>query len=340
MKRAVDSLATVGGHPAGGLALLGPECQSSPMDQQPPAGGATGSRPHPAFALGPWEPVADGVWVAVAEPEAVNLGLVVGTTGALLVDTGSSPAQGRAVRASVAAVTRQPLVAVVVTHAHHDHAFGLAAFDDLNTLGHESLPAVLAGPAAGARAADLGFDPAELRPPRREIAVAVAVDLGGRRVEVAHLGAGHTEGDLVVVVPDADLLFVGDLVESAPASAETTRAETTRSEAAPWWGPDSLPHAWGSTLDGVIGLMTATTRAVPGHGEPVDREFVFGTRGRVAAVSGEIIHLVETGVAEADALATGSWPYPDAHVAEAIAPGYAALAGRGVKGTRPTLPLA
>lgn len=300
------------------------------MDQQPPAGGATGSGPSPAFALGPWEPVADGVWVAVAEPDGVNLGLVVGTTGALLVDTGSSPAQGRAVRASVAAVTDRPLVAVVVTHAHHDHAFGLAAFDDLDTLGHESLPAVLAAGPARERAVALGFDPTTLRPPHREIAVAVALDLGGRRVEVAHLGSGHTEGDLVVVVPDADLLFVGDLVESAPSLVE----------AAPWWGPDSLPHAWGSTLDGVIGLMTATSRAVPGHGEPVDREFVFGTRGRVAAVSGEILHLVETGVAEADALAAGSWPYPDDHVADAIAPGYAALAGRGLKGTRPTLPLA
>ena len=153
-------------------------------------------------------------------------------------------------------------------------------------------------------------------PPARGIAVAVAVDLGGRRVEVAHLGPGHTEGDLVVVVPDADLLFVGDLVESAP----------TPETGAPWWGPDSVPHAWGATLDGVIGLMTGTTRAVPGHGEPVDREFVFGTRGRVAAVSGELTHLVETGVAEADALARGSWPYPAEHVAGGVAPGYAALA--------------
>jgi glyoxylase-like metal-dependent hydrolase (beta-lactamase superfamily II) len=116
-------------------------------------------------------------------------------------------------------------------------------------------------------------------------------------VEIAHLGSGHTEGDLVVVVPDADLLFVGDLVESSP----------TPDTGAPWWGPDSVPHAWGATLDGVIGLMTGTTRAVPGHGDVVDREFVFGTRGRVAAVSGELTRLVESGVAESDALASGSW---------------------------------
>jgi hypothetical protein len=41
-------------------------------------------------------------------------------------------------------------------------------------------------------------------------------------------------------------------------------------------------------LDAVIGLMKATTIAVPGHGEPVDREFVFEQRGRIAAHAAEM----------------------------------------------------
>lgn len=56
------------------------------------------------YSLGPFVPVADRVHVAVAEPEGVNVGLVVGSTGALLVDTGSSPEQGRAIRAAAEAV--------------------------------------------------------------------------------------------------------------------------------------------------------------------------------------------------------------------------------------------
>ena len=74
------------------------------------------------------------------------------------------------------------------------------------------------------------------------------------------------------MVPDADVLFAGDLIESA---------------GPPSFGPDSVPDEWPATLDAVIGLMTAATLAVPGHGEPVDREFVFEQRGRIAAQAAE-----------------------------------------------------
>ncbi|HEY5821072.1 MAG TPA: MBL fold metallo-hydrolase [Propionibacteriaceae bacterium] len=228
----------------------------------------TSTEPGVEFALGAWREVAPGVHVAIAEPETVNLGLIVGSERVLLVDTGSSPTQGAAVRSSITAVTDLPLAAVVVTHWHFDHAYGLAAFADVLTIGHESVRPRLTSPEAAAEAVRLGFDAAELVPPSREIVVATSLDLGGRRVEIAHLGEGHTEGDLIVVVPDADLLFAGDLIESA---------------GPPSFGSDSVPGAWAGTLDGLIGLMTGGSTLVPGHGEPVDREFVFEQRGRIAA---------------------------------------------------------
>lgn len=243
----------------------------------------------------------------VAEPDTVNLVVVAGAAGAAVVDTGSSSAQGAELRTAVSAVTAAPLVAAVVTHAHADHLGGLGAFADLPTYGHESLGAAAHGAVR----------------PSREVAVAVALDLGGRRVEVAHLGRGHTAGDLVVVVPDADLVLAGDLLESA---------------GAPWYGEDSFPHEWPATLDSLLGLMTAGTRAVPGHGDAVDREFVFEARGRVAAVSGEIRRLAESGTPVAEALERGSWAYPAEHVAAGIGPGYVQL-GAPVGGRR-TLPLA
>ena len=218
--------------------------------------------------LGPWREVRSGVYVAVAQPESVNVGLIVGKDRALLIDTGSTPAQGGAIRASIAEITDHPLAAVVVTHWHYDHAFGLAAFSDLPRIAHESVHTRLSSAEAVADAQRLGVDPDDLSQPTRNIAVATAIDLGDRRVEIAHLGRGHTDGDLVVVIPDADLLFAGDLIESA---------------GPPSFGPDSVPDEWRATVYCVIGLMTARTLAIPGHGKPVDREFVFEQRGRIAA---------------------------------------------------------
>jgi glyoxylase-like metal-dependent hydrolase (beta-lactamase superfamily II) len=237
------------------------------------AGMEPDSEPKPTFVVGPWRELAAGVHLATAEPESVNIGLVVGTESALLVDTGSSPAQGRVIRESLSSVTDRPLAAVVVTHWHYDHCFGLAAFAGILTIGHESVRARLGSSEAATQAARLGVATAELAAPEREIVVATAVDIGGRRVEIAHLGRGHTDGDLVVVVPDADLLFAGDLIESA---------------GPPSFGPDSVPAEWAGTLDGLIGLMTEATQAVPGHGAPVEREFVFEQRGRIAARAAEL----------------------------------------------------
>jgi len=245
------------------LALAQTECQSSVMTEPP-----SDVESAPGFALGPWHEVRSGVYVAVAEPESVNLGLIVGSERSLLVDTGSSPDQGRALRESLTAVTDKPVAAVVLTHWHFDHAFGLAAFPEIPRVAHESVRVRLGSREAAAEAERLGVAHGQLGQPDVEIAVATAIDLGDRRAEIAHVGRGHTDGDLVIVVPDADLLFVGDLIESA---------------GSPSFGSDSVPEEWPATLDGVIGMMTSTTLAIPGHGEPVDREFVFSQRGRIAA---------------------------------------------------------
>lgn len=296
------------------MALGQTECQSIAV-----------STPSSAAELGDWREIADGVHRLVAEPASVNLSLVVGSDAAVVVDAGSSPAQGRALRAAVASLTDRPLAAVVATHWHFDHAFGLAGFDGVQTVAHESVRTRLASAEAAEEAIRLGFSAAELVAPTRELALAAAFDLGGgRRVEVAHLGRGHTDGDLLVVVPDADLVFAGDLIESA---------------GPPSYGPDSFAHEWAATLDGLIGLMTSTTRAVPGHGEPVDREFVFGQRGRIAAVSGEITRLAGLGVSVEEAESRGDWALPFPSVRPGLAAGYSQARARSGP-HRPTLPLA
>ncbi|WP_168207451.1 MBL fold metallo-hydrolase [Microlunatus elymi] len=305
----------------------------------------TGDSGRVGWRLGDWQQVAHGVYRLVAEPASVNIGLVVGSEGALLVDTGSSPAQGAELRGAVSRVTDLPLVAVVVTHDHFDHSFGLAGLAGVPSIGHESLSQTLLteqgpteGVAAGARS--LGFDPGELVLPETLIAVADVVGLGGSRVaEIAHLGDGHSRGDLVITVtdPGADgfggVIFAGDLIESAPAESP-----------APWYGSDSSPDQWSWTVDRLRGLAGSQTIIVPGHGDPVGVDFVIEQRDAIDAVRMELERLAAAGVSESDALGQGDWPFPADHVAAGIAPGYAEIRAAAERqsgaGGRPTLPLA
>ena len=275
------------------------------------------------FSLTPFEELRPGAWRAVAQPASVNIGLVAGTSGALLIDTGSTPAQGADIRSAAEDVLGVPLVGVVVTHAHFDHYYGLAAFDDLPTYGHESLVTALDADQVDVEASDLGFDRTELKPPNRPMALARMVDLGDRYVEIVHFGRGHTAGDLVVIVPDLQLIFTGDLFEqSAP----------------PAMGPDCFLKEWPAALDGILGLVNADTMLVPGHGEPFDQVFAFTQRAEISAVYGQVEYLIAQGVKQEDALATGEWQFDDETIAAVLPIAYAQLATEG-KVPRPTLRL-
>jgi glyoxylase-like metal-dependent hydrolase (beta-lactamase superfamily II) len=139
---------------------------------------------------------------------------------------------------------------------------------------------------------------------------ALVVDLGDRQVELVHPGRGHSDGDLVVRVPDARTLLAGDLVEqSGP----------------PVFGPDSFPMEWPLSLDIVLGLVTSDWVVVPGHGAPVDRDFVEEQRNTLGIVAETVRDLASRGVALEDALQEAEWPYPRAALADAVRRGYEQL---------------
>jgi glyoxylase-like metal-dependent hydrolase (beta-lactamase superfamily II) len=77
---------------------------------------------------------------------------------------------------------------------------------------------------------------------------------GSRRVDILHLGRGHTSGDIVVHLPAEGILVAGDLVIHP----------------VPYVGnPQSHPGDWGETLEKLLALEH--TMIVPGHG-PVLRD--------------------------------------------------------------------
>jgi glyoxylase-like metal-dependent hydrolase (beta-lactamase superfamily II) len=276
------------------------------------------------FSLGEFTRVADQVYVAVAEPAAVNIGLVVGASGSLVIDTGSSPEQGAAIRAAAEAFAGVPVVAVVVTHWHFDHAFGLAGFAGVPTYAHETVPSWLAHPSAREVAESLGVSWDALAAPTLTFSLARVVDLGGLRVELVHFGRGHTDGDVVAIVPDIGVIFTGDLLESA---------------GPPAFGTDCHLKEWPSAVDGILGLVAEDTILVPGHGAPMDRIAAFQQRAEISALYGQVEYLIGRGVKLEDAYAEGEWTFDEATVREVLPMAYAELAAAGIVPRR-QLPLA
>lgn len=223
-----------------------------------------------------WLDLGAGVYARRHTELDQTIGLVVGGERCLVIDTGTDEVHGAELAAAVRQMTPLPWT-VVLTHAHFDHVFGTAAFGECPVWAHERCRAALLAVephrqdwVARYRAQgrpDLAdrLAAARLVPPTDLFTDRVTLDLGGREVALVHPGPGHTDHDVVVHVPDAGVVFAGDLVEQgAPPSA----------------GPDAVLAAWPAALDAVLALGAEIT--VPGHGEPVDRAFVLAQRGELA----------------------------------------------------------
>ena len=74
-----------------------------------------------------------------------------------------------------------------------------------------------------------------LDPPDRTFAETAYVDVGDRRVELRHIGLGHTDHDIVIKVPDAAVTFAGDLIENGavPAFGDALSARLAGDRVAP-----------------------------------------------------------------------------------------------------------
>lgn len=250
-----------------------------------------------------WVELGDGVLVRRYAELDLSIGLVVGDGACLVVDTRGDLVQGAELAAAVREVTDAPWT-VVITHAHWDHCFGTASFLPGDVWAHELCRADLEATGIEqrdnvARMYREQGKPAEaevvsqVEPvlPDRLVADTAELSVGGRRVVLAYFGPGHTDNDLVVQVPDAGVVFAGDLVEQG---------------APPAFG-DAYPLAWPTAVDGILGLAPSVVS--PGHGEPVDVAFVAGQRAELAMIAELCSDVTADRRSLAEALLRS--PYPD-----------------------------
>jgi cyclase len=198
--------------------------------------------------------LADGVFVWIqpgGESGVSNAGAIVDDDGVTVVDTLMVRSQWEPFAAAVERLDR-PIRRLVLTHAHIDHVGGSRAFANAMVLGSPQTSSLLDGemPLAAYKAFMPAFDAefddlAEIgtRPVTHLVTDAAQLT---PRVELLPAN-GHTDGDVMVLVADADVLFAGDLC---------------------FFGVTPLafqgdPATWADVLD-VVSELAETI--VPGHG--------------------------------------------------------------------------
>lgn len=254
-------------------------------------------RVNPAPAKVPYvrglHQVGDRVW-AWTLPDGgygwSNAGLVAGDGASLLVDTLFDLSLTREMLAAMRPIIDgAPITDALITHSNGDHTHGnqlldaavriIAARGTAEEIAQETgtdrlrgIQLADLGPVATSFARDrfghFDFSGIAVRNADETFDRSMSIDVGGRRVDLLNLGPAHTAADSVVHVPDAGVLFGGDLLFIGCTPIV-------------WAGPIAN---WIAACDAMIALDAPVV--VPGHGPITDPDGIRGVRGY-------FVHLIE-----------------------------------------------
>jgi glyoxylase-like metal-dependent hydrolase (beta-lactamase superfamily II) len=253
-----------------------------------------------------------------SEPFDQNVGVVLAGEGMVVIDTRASYRLADELRAELRELSRLPVAAVINTHHHWDHTFGNGRFVPAPIWGHRRCAVRVRddGEAMRSRVATQAPEYAdelaevELTPPDRLFDDSTTLDLGDRQLQLTFLGNGHTDNDIVIMVPDAAVLFAGDLLEN---------------EAAPGYG-DAFPGAWAvAVTERLVPLVAGAV--VPGHGSVGDRAFAIAQAADLRAMA-ELGRQVASGELDREE-AIARAPFPAGTARTAIARSAIELAPAG-----------
>jgi glyoxylase-like metal-dependent hydrolase (beta-lactamase superfamily II) len=151
-----------------------------------------------------------------------NTGVIVGDDSCAVFDAQATPAMARQVVEKVRAVTDKPIKYVILSHYHAVRVLGASAYQAQGIIASQETHRLIAERGQQDWESEFGRFPRLFRDaqsipgltwPTLAFEREMTLFLGKRQVKLMHLGAGHTSGDIVAWVPDARVMFSGDLIE-------------------------------------------------------------------------------------------------------------------------------
>ena len=151
-----------------------------------------------------------------------NTGVIIGDEACMVIDTQATPAMAGQVIERVRSVTDKPVKYVVLSHYHAVRVLGASAYEASEVVASDRCRAMICERGQEDWDSEFGrfprlFQDAESIPgltwPTMTFSDSLTLYLGTRRVDLQWLGRAHTAGDIVAWVPDAQVMFSGDIVE-------------------------------------------------------------------------------------------------------------------------------
>jgi glyoxylase-like metal-dependent hydrolase (beta-lactamase superfamily II) len=165
--------------------------------------------------------IGRGLYAFTAEGDP-NSGVIVGDDGVIVVDAQATPMLAGQVIERVRQVTDKPIKYVVLSHYHAVRVLGASAYGAQEIVASDTCRAMIAERGKEDWDSEYGrfprlFRGAEAIPgltwPTVTFRRSMTLYLGRRRVDLLHIGRAHTAGDIIAHVPDANVVFSGDIVE-------------------------------------------------------------------------------------------------------------------------------
>jgi len=217
-----------------------------------------------------------------------NLGVLAGEDGVVLIDDGLEALSDKVI-AAVGDAAGAPVDFVVNTHVHGDHVGGNAAL-------HAAGARIVAHDRVRERMVADESDHAAL--PELTFSSDMTFHLNGHRAQAVHVHHAHTDGDALIVFPDANVIHTGDVLVNG---------------LFPFIDLDS-----GGSVDGyveaqtkIIDLADADTRIIPGHGPLANRADLVRARDMLVDARERVQALLDDGLSQEEILAEN--PLADYH---------------------------